>query len=103
MDTHARCGAAEIQYHGATDQSVGYPYDAAMLADGTYDVMVVDAEASSDVAGAISVELTVLAGEHKGEMVTVSAVGIDRDPLDLLAVPGTLLVADATPALTLEG
>ena len=29
-------------------------------------------------------------------------VGLDRDPLDLLAVPGTVVVTDGVPHLTLE-
>ena len=81
---------------------MGYPYDAAVLDDGTYDVMVVDAEPVPGAEGTISVELTVLAGAHKGEMVTVAAVGLDRDALELLAVPGTIVVRDGQPELALE-
>ncbi|WP_426572012.1 hypothetical protein [Aquihabitans sp. McL0605] len=71
-----------------------------MLEDGTYDVMVVDA---TEGPQAISVELTVLSGPHKGELITVNAIGLQRDPLDLLAVPGTVLVVGGQPHLTLEG
>lgn len=80
-----------------------------MLADGTYDVLVVDAQAVDDEAvddeaaeGAVSLDLTILAGEHKGEVVTVRATGLDADPLDLLAVPGTLVVAGGEPRVALE-
>ena len=71
-----------------------------MLEDGTYDVLVVDADSTD---GGVHVELTVLAGPHKGEVVALTAAGLERDPLDLLAAPGTLTVADGTPRLTLEG
>lgn len=72
-----------------------------MLADGSYDAIVVDAtSAEGDV---IVVELTVLSGIHKGEMVSVHATGLQRDPLDLLATPATLTVTNGTPSLHLEG
>ena len=81
-----------------------------MLSDGTYDVLVVDAELVDDDPGShdggpegIRVDLTILAGPHKGELVTMTAHGLDRDPLDLLAVPGTVVVTDGEPHLTLEG
>ena len=78
-----------------------------MLEDGTYDVLVVDADEASDLdgaaPGAIRVDLTVLGGPHKGELIAVTATGLGRDALDLLAVPGTVVVADGQPHLTLEG
>lgn len=74
-----------------------------MLEDGTYDVVVVDAEPLGAPEGAIRIEVTVLAGAHKGELVAVAVAGLRRDPLDLLAVPGTLVVVDGHPDLALEG
>ena len=78
-----------------------------MLDDGTYDVLVVDAELGETPDGGgpapVLVDLTVLAGPHKGELITVAAHHLDRDPLDLLAVPGTVVVTDGQPHLTLEG
>ena len=71
-----------------------------VLSDGTYDVLVVDAD--DDAEGVVHVEVTILAGEHKGEVVSVAAAGLRRDPLDLLAAPGTLTVADGSPSLVLE-
>jgi hypothetical protein len=72
-----------------------------VLDDGTYDVVVVDA--TDEGHDAVSLELTVLAGLHRGEMVTVTASGLGRDPLDLLAVPATLTVAGGAPSVRLEG
>ncbi len=75
-----------------------------VLDDGRYDVFVVDAEGSDDgPSGTIALELTVLAGPHKGEMLTLQATGIDRDPLELLGVPGTLTVQGGQPSVRLEG
>lgn len=72
-----------------------------MLADGRYDAMVVDATDTPE--GAIALDLTVLDGPHKGEMVTVTASGLHRDSADLLALPATLTVADGQPWVALEG
>lgn len=78
-----------------------------MLEDGTYDVMVVDAAPTVDADGVadggVRLDLTVIAGAHKGEVVTLGARGLHRDPLDLLGVPGTVVVADGNPRLRLEG
>lgn len=72
-----------------------------MFPDGSYDVIVVDADHGDDAT--LVLELAIAAGEHKGEVVTVTAAGLDRDPLDVLAVPATLVVEDGRPTVTLEG
>ncbi len=56
---------------------------AAMLPDGTYDVFVVDAEPPSRPT-ALRLEVTILAGEHKGEVVSMRAEGLGVDELDAL-------------------
>jgi hypothetical protein len=71
-----------------------------VLDDGTYDALVV--EASEAEGGGVSIELTVVAGPAKGEVVTVVGHGLRGDPIDLLGVPGTLTVTDGTPSLRLE-
>ena len=76
------------------------PDEPAVLADGRYDALVVDATRTGDT---VHVELTIVAGEHKGEVVTVAAVGLRRDELDLLGVPATITVAGGRPELRLEG
>ena len=92
-----------------------------MLDDGTYDAIVVDATAVDPAAddavpgtgdagpaaaprpaGAVSIELTIVAGPAKGEIVTVLGRNLGGDPLDLLGVPATLTVTDGAPALRLE-
>lgn len=70
-----------------------------MLEDGTYDAMVVDAEERGDQR--VACELTILAGEHKGEVVAVVAA-LSADPVELLGLPGTLVVSGGEPHLTLE-
>jgi hypothetical protein len=71
-----------------------------MLPDGTYDVFVVDAAA--DGPDALRLDVTILAGEQKGEVVSMRAQGLALDELDALGLPGTLTVRDGEPALVLE-
>lgn len=73
-----------------------------MLEDGTYDVLVVDAGELDDPPGAIRIDVTILAGDAKGEVVTLTAVGLGREALDLLAEPGVLTVADGRPRFALD-
>jgi hypothetical protein len=70
-----------------------------VLADGVYDVIVVDAV---DDDGVIRLELTVLAGEHKGEVVNLASPNLSGDPAMMLGVPGTITVTDGRPDLRLE-
>jgi hypothetical protein len=72
-----------------------------VLEDGAYDAVVVDAEELGE--GGLRLELTVLAGPHKGELVAVRTHAGGRDALDLLAVPATLTVVDGEPDVRLEG
>lgn len=77
--------------------------DAAPLPDGTYDVLVVDAEDLDEPVGAQRVEVTLIAGPHKGEVVALVATGLAADALDLLAAPGVVTVVDGVPSLALDG
>lgn len=70
------------------------------LPDGTYDALVVDTSEHDD--GSIAVDLTIIAGPTKGEVVTLRASGLDGDPLDLLGVPATITVAGGVPSVRFE-
>lgn len=70
-----------------------------------YDGIVVDAEASLDECGApggLRLDVAILAGPHKGEVVSVRTAGGRGDPLDLLADPVTLTVVDGSPRITFD-
>ncbi|HEX4821338.1 MAG TPA: hypothetical protein VFV00_14135 [Acidimicrobiales bacterium] len=69
------------------------------LANGRYDVLVVDA--SRDESGLV-IELTILSGAHKGEVVAIRAAGLDVDELDLLGLPGSLDVENGVPHFRVE-
>ena len=72
-----------------------------LLPDGSYDALVVDASTGDD--GSIGVEITIVAGPAKGEIVSLRTVDLgDTDPLDLLGVPATLTVRGGAPSLRLE-
>lgn len=77
------------------------PYGGGMLDDGTYDVFVVDSKGVGP-GDALGLELTVLAGDHKGEMVAMRVEGLGLDEVDVLGLPGTLVVHQGQPTVTLE-
>lgn len=70
------------------------------LPDGHYDVFVVDAESVDDET--IRLELTVVSGEQKGEVVVIRGARSGRDPIDLLGLPGTLSVVVGVPRFEVE-
>jgi hypothetical protein len=74
--------------------------DDAALPDGTYDALAVDAREADD--GSVTVDLTIVAGPAKGEVVSLRATGLTGDPLDLLGVPATITVAGGVPAVRFE-
>jgi hypothetical protein len=71
-----------------------------VLPDGSYDAFVVDVTVDGEQA---TLELTILAGEHKGEIVTVAAHGLGRSDIDLLGMPATLTVEDGVPSVMIDG
>ena len=73
-----------------------------MLSDGAYDVIVVDAVAVPEVAGGIRLDVTILDGPHKGEVIGIQAVGLGVDEVDALGTPGTLTVREGRPSIVLE-
>ncbi len=74
-------------------------YREGMLEDGTYDVIVIDSEQDGDT---VRLELTILGGPHKGEVVSTLASGSPIDVIDALGMPGTLTVRDGEPSVVLD-
>jgi hypothetical protein len=75
-----------------------------VLGDGAYDVFVVDAT-RVDLDGedpTWRLDLTILAGDHKGEVVTLDATGLDGSEFDLIGMPGTLTVAEGEPSFHID-
>lgn len=75
-----------------------------LLPDGTYDVFVVDAvvDAAEDGARVVHLDLTIVSGAHKGEMLRVSARGMAGEDYELMGMPGTLTVDDGVPSVRLD-
>ena len=88
-----------------------------MLADGTYDAIVVDATDvdASDVGASdsenrddpggragVRLELTIVAGPHKGDVVAVRAEHLAITAVETLGLPARLVVTDQRPEVVLE-
>ena len=73
------------------------------LPDGEYPVFVVDVEESDRPDGTVSkVSVTILTGDHKGDVVDLAAAGLQGSFIDLIGMPGTLVVANGTPSLAMD-
>ncbi len=70
------------------------------LPDGRYDVFIVDAETVDDAT--IRVQVTMVAGPDKGEVVAILGPHLGDDPIMLLGLPGTLVVTDGMPRLIVD-
>ena len=78
------------------------------LPDGTYDVVVVEAEQRED--GDVHIELTITLGPFVGHVISLRERHVEprgeadrtTDPLMLLGVPGTLRVRDGQPSFRPE-
>ena len=78
------------------------------LPDGTYDVIVVDADEADD--GDVHLELAITLGPFVGHVISLRGRHVDdrnrsmtrSDPVALLGVPGTLHVRDGVPSFRPE-
>lgn len=77
-----------------------------MLDDGTYDIIVVDAELIQDKTldggNVVRLDLTILGGAHRGEIVSLRAAGLEVDEVTALGLPGTLTVREGEPLVVLD-
>ncbi len=70
------------------------------LADGRYDAFVVDADDAP--GGGSTLDLTIVAGEHKGQVLTVTSNVWIGDPIELMGMPATITVTDGEPSVTID-
>jgi hypothetical protein len=74
-----------------------------VLDDGSYEAIVIDATVEGDDAGQVMhLDLTITTGEHKGEVVSVAATGLQGDEVALLGMPATLTVAGGEPSVRID-
>jgi hypothetical protein len=71
-----------------------------LLADGRYDVVVIDAHDISE--DSIHLELAVASGAHRGEVVELAARHLNRRSEDVLGLPATLSVSNGVPRVEWE-
>ena len=81
----------------------------AMLPDGIYDAIVIESERLED--GDIRIELAITLGAHIGRVIALHGRHVDakkrsraleRDPFELLGIPGTLIIRDGVPTFRPE-
>lgn len=70
------------------------------MPDGRYDVFIVDAETIDETT--MRVEITFVSGDDKGDVIAIRGPHLARDPIELLGLPGTLIVRDGVPRLEVE-
>ena len=95
--------AADSTKGGAEDA----PPDAAPLPDGSYDVFIIDADHDPTDEGTVVIEVTLLDGEHKAEVLAVGCPASElvpggADPIELLGEIGVLAVVDGAPRFQLD-
>jgi len=73
-----------------------------VLADGTYDAIVVDATDVDAGNAGVRLELTIVAGPHKGDVVAVRAEHLAMTAVETLGLPARLVVTDQRPEVVLE-
>lgn len=70
------------------------------LADGQYDVIVIDVETFDEET--VRIELALTRGDKRGEVVSIRGPRTARDPLDLLGLPGVLNVHGGQPSFVVD-
>ena len=70
------------------------------LPDGRYDAFIIDAETIDE--NTMRVEIALLTGDDKGNIIALRGPHLADDPLSLLGLPGTLVVRDGAPRLEVE-
>ncbi len=75
-----------------------------MIPDGTYDAFVVDAEpgVADDGTEHMHLDLTILSGAQKGNVVSLAAAGLPGTEIDLMGMPATLTVTDGVPSVRID-
>ena len=69
-----------------------------VLPDGIYEVVVVDAQEGDD--DTLHLDLAVVSGAQKGDVLRLSGPRRDRDATTLLGLPATVRVHEGAPRLT---
>jgi hypothetical protein len=76
----------------------------AALPDGVHDAFLMDVHTGTDDLGrpVQRLDLTVVAGAHKGLVVTVVTGQPLGEEIDLIGMPATITVTDGEPSVTVD-
>ena len=77
------------------------PDAAPHLDDGTYDGFIIDVDGSPEAV--LHLDITILGGERKGDVIAVAATNLDADPLDLIGMPVPITVTGGHPVVHVDG
>ena len=72
------------------------------IPDGDYDVLVVDVDMHEDDTHSARLELVIVSGKHKGEVVSLRAQGFVHRRTEILGLPASLHVVSGVPRLELD-
>ena len=70
------------------------------LPDGRYEAFVIDIDDLDD--GSRRLDLTIIAGDHKGEVLTLTTENVEGEFTDLIGMPATIVVAGGRPNVTID-
>ena len=70
------------------------------LPDGEYSIFIIDVEEVGEET--VKLEITITSGDHKGDVLTVRASHLRGDALQLIGLPGELVVRDGVPRVAIE-
>ena len=70
------------------------------IPDGRYDVIVVDAETFDE--NTIRIELVMVDGDARGDVIAIRGPRRATDPITLLGLPGVLVVDNGVPSFHLD-
>jgi hypothetical protein len=95
--TGVACGCEHVV------MSTAEPSDAT-LPDGTHDAFLMDVHTDTDDLGRPlqRLELTIVAGEHKGLVVTVLTGEPLGEEIELIGMPATITVEHGEPSVTID-
>jgi hypothetical protein len=86
-----------------TDPGATEPGATTVLPDGDHDVFIIDASPVDDAPpGTWVLDMTVVAGAYKGEVVSVRATNLSGAEFDLIGMPGTLSVDAGRPSVRID-
>jgi hypothetical protein len=89
---------------GVADPDPSAPANDAALPDGTHDALVIDAHDGTDDLGRTTqrLDLTVVAGVSKGQVVTIVTGQPLGDEIALIGMPATITVRGGEPSVVID-